>query len=143
MATNNFNQVRESFKIANPDFRMNETNVLLLFKSSISDDIHHFLQKLARSSCLCLFEAVNWYFLELLHNNEFENIEQIISVLKFKYNVTDQYCLDVLKAIINDFNQYYLNDEFYYGGYPNYDDVDEFFEIDDYPYNDNSKEFDE
>ncbi len=94
--------------------QMNRDNIKELFKTNGSD-IYNFLFKITQSYSVCSGEAILLGLLELLYLNRFEesNIINIFNKVNVKYN--KEYSNFLLDKIIDNYNNFYLVDKYYYG----------------------------
>ena len=93
---------------------MNMGNIQELFKTN-GLDISNFLTRMNQSYSVCTGEALYLKLVDLLYLNKFEesNIKIACNSLNTKYD--SKYIDFLVEKIINDYNNFYLNDKFYHG----------------------------
>lgn len=98
--------------------RMNKSNIKYLFEND--KNISIYLTNKTMTYMTSTREAIYLQMLDKLENKNISNMEDICNQI-IKTNIilkiTLKYCLDVIEDIINDYNEFYLNDDYYYGGY--------------------------
>jgi len=99
--------------------QMDRKNMKYIFENDSA--VYDYLVDKTSSTTPCLGEGVYLTTLKVLNcsevhmDNVFTEVEQYFK----RWNIIISYELfySILGAIINDYNNYYLNDEYYYGGY--------------------------
>jgi hypothetical protein len=98
--------------------KMNKANIKYLFENDANISIY--LTNKTMTYMTSTREAIYLQMLDKLENKNISNMEDICNQI-IKTNIilkiTLKYCLDVIEDIINDYNEFYLNDDYYYGGY--------------------------
>ena len=93
--------------------KMNKTNIKYLFEKD-SNILSYLFNKTSTFSS-CYGESVSLELLRIL-NDKTIKLDMISDTLKNIYNVSDSYYNMLLDILINDYNMYYLNDEYFYNG---------------------------
>lgn len=99
--------------------KMDKSNIKYLFDND--KNICHYLHDKTSSTTATLGEGIYLTTVELLKDsnmnieNVFENLVQ--EYKKWNNHVSYEYFNFIIEMIIDDYNEFYLNDEYYYGGY--------------------------
>lgn len=94
--------------------QMNLDNIQELFQVN-GLDISNFLTRMNQSNSVCTGEALYLKLVDLLNLNKFEesNIQDACNSLNTNYN--SKYIDFLVEKIIDDYNNFYLDDKYYHG----------------------------
>jgi hypothetical protein len=118
------NDVIQTILLYNSDLRvikikMNRKNIKYLFDND--RDIYKYLSAMASTTNTCLGEGIYLNTLDYLNDKGLKMEMVIEKVIEYfnKYNITLSYdhIYGILNSIIHDYNNFYLNDDYYYNGY--------------------------
>ena len=93
---------------------MDKNNIKELFQVN-GFDISNFLTKMNQSYSVCTGEALYLKLVDLFNLNKFEesNIQDATNSLNTNYN--SKYIDFLVEKIIDDYNNFYLDDKYYHG----------------------------
>lgn len=98
--------------------RMDKKNIKYLFENDTNISIY--LNKTTRTFMPRKWKATYLQMIDKLKDKRISNVEDVCNEI-IKTNtilkITLEYCLDVIEDIINDYNEFYLNDSYYYEEY--------------------------
>ena len=102
--------------------KMNKTNIKYLF--DIDRQLSDYLYAKTHSFTPCWEEGLYLTLINILNDTsvQIENVYKNLIHHIMKHNIHFEYCNyelydDMLNMIINDYNEFYLNDYYYYHGY--------------------------
>ena len=101
---------------------MTKENMKSLFDNVNGNDIADYLRNKAQTFTTCFGEGVHLTVIKFLNNEKNNDIGMVyneLNVFYSRYNqiIDNRFFEMIINMIINDYNNYYLNDEFYYCGY--------------------------
>lgn len=95
--------------------KMDKKNIKYLFENI--EELQFYLFEKISSFTSCLGECIYLKIIKLLSYKKF-SIDNAFDELCKSYSTLDKKYFDfIIKTMIDDYNNYYLNDEYYYGGY--------------------------
>ena len=102
--------------------KMDRKNMKYLFNND--RDIYSYLSAKVSSFDTCLGEGIYLNTLDYLNEEDLKMdlvIEKVIAYFnKYNINLSSDHVSGILDSIINDYNKFYLNDNYYYNGYWSY-----------------------
>ena len=93
--------------------KMDRTNIKYLFDND--SNIYSYLFNKTSTFSTCYGESVSLQILNILNNKEIKS-NMVFEEIKKMYNIDESYYDMLLDILINDYNKYYLDDNFYYNG---------------------------
>ena len=96
--------------------QMDKKNIKYLFENIA--DLEYYLYEKTSSFTPCLGECIYLTTINLLSNKKM-SIDNVFVELCKSYSTVDKKYVEttILNIIIDDYNNYYLDDKYYYGGY--------------------------
>ena len=94
---------------------MNRQNMKSLFENI--EELESYLCKMATTFSPCNGEQVYLRTLELLKNKQIAMDDVFVEIGKCNNKLDAEYFDFILDKIVHDYNDFFLNDDFYYDGY--------------------------